>query len=196
MYNKFKIMWDNITWDNLQIEIVGGIILSAFGLFLIWFLRPKVKISDEICCEVDPNTGIKTYKIKVINKSYLFRLIDINFELTMLKPEQSPNGTNLRIKAIKLKSDKLWYLSRRKLPFKFFNKNDYASYAILVNIDPIDANWLTNWPNSNSIFFDFKVISKNNFSGITSISHQKYHHFSDIVNGKYLHGNTLKIKTI
>jgi hypothetical protein len=189
-------MWNKITWDNLQIEIVGGIILSIFGLFLIWFLRPKVKISDEICCEEDPNTGIKTFKIKVINRSYLFRLIDLNFELTMLEPVQSPSGTNLKIKTIQLKSNKVWYLSRRKIPLKFFKKNDYASYAIIVNVDQSDTHWITNWANSNSIFFDFKVIAKNNFSGITSINHKKFNHFSDIIKGKFHHGDTMKIKNI
>ena len=90
-------------YNSYIVEIFGGIILSAMGLFLIWFLRPKVIISPKIAKHTDDN-GVVTYLIKVINKSYWFQLVDIHFELSMLKPISTPKGMNLAIKKLPLNS--------------------------------------------------------------------------------------------
>jgi len=176
-------------YNDYIVEIFGGLCLSIMGLFLIWFLRPKVKISNSISYITKGEDVI--YSIKVINKSYIFRLIDLHFELTMLKPVTSPNGMNLALKKVELKSDHVWYLSRRKP--KWLAKNDYATYAIIIKIKE-GVNLLDEWKSDESVYLDFKVIAKNNFSGITSINHQKYQHSSCIEEGVFEHGNTLNIR--
>lgn len=180
--------WEKVFYNDYIVEIFGGLCLSIMSLFLIWFLRPKVKISPEISRY--SKGGHIVYSIKVLNKSYIFRLIDLHFELTMLKPVTSPNGMNLALKKVELKSDHVWYLSRRKP--KWFAKNDYATYAIIIKVKE-GVNLLEDWDSHESVYLDFKVIAKNNFSGITSINHQKYQHSSCIETGVFEHGNTLKI---
>lgn len=169
------------------VAIFGGVVLSIMGLFLIWVLRPKVIIAPDIAkSEVN---GEVRFVFKIINKSYLFQLIDVNFQLTILKPESSPKGMNLAIKKIKLKSNHVWFLSRRKLSKK---SSDYATYAILVR--PDNYNLLDEWKKYDAAFLNLKVIAKNNFSGITSINHQTYNHTSCIKTGEFCHGNSLKIE--
>ena len=178
-------------YDPYITELSGGIMLSIMGLLLIWFLRPKVKISPEIAIINDNEK--KIYKIKIINKSYIFQLVDIKFELTMLKPKSSPNGMNIAIKKVDLVSDHLWFLSRRQgMLNKIFANDTYATYAIVITVK--DFNILEEWKKEESSFFDLKVIAKNNFSGITSIIHQKFNHITSIKQGEYCHGNSLEIK--
>ena len=182
-------------YNSYVIEIFGGIILSGMGLFLIWFLRPKVKISKKIA-----NTLIKDkniYSIKVINKSYLFQLVDVNFELTMLQPQATPKGMNITVRKIPLKSNHMWFLSRRKGKFNLiFSKDIYASYAIIVKIKD-DFDLISEWKDKaeTGTYFDLKVIAKNNFSGITSISHEKFSHYSCIKAGVFCHGNSMEIES-
>lgn len=190
--------WEN----NWTIEIAGGLLLTFLGLLIVQFLRPRVKISDDICKSIE-NNGDKLYKIKVINRSYFFRLIDIHFELTMLKPKSSPKGMNLSIKKVDLVSEHVWYLSKRKL---VTSRSNYASYAIQITVDKVevkDADGINSvqdlmdyWKSQDNVFLDFKVIAKNNFSGITSITHKKFDHYSSIKEGLFRHGNSLQIEKI
>ena len=180
--------------NNYIVELFGGIMLSIMGLLLIWFLFPNVKIAPKIAYKTKEGKNI--YNIKVINKSYLFQLVDINFELTMLKPKSTPKGMNLAIKKIHLVSDHVWFLSRRQGAInRWFSKDLYATYAIVVTISSdfdLKKEWQDN--SENGTCFDLKVIAKNNFSGITSITHEKFNHHSCIKKGEYCHGNSLDIE--
>ena len=114
----------------------------------------------------------------------------------MLQPRSTPKGMNLAIKKIDLASDHVWFLSRRQgLINRMFSKDIYATYAIVVTIIPdfdLKKEWQKNSNNGTS--FDLKVIAKNNFSGITSITHEKFNHISCIKKGEYCHGNSLDIE--
>ena len=176
-------------------ELIGGVILALIGFISIWFLRPKVKISPNMAKKIGDNDK-NIYSIKVINSSYIFQLLDIRFELTKLKPETASKGMNIKIKTINLKSDHIWFLSRRKGRInKLFSKNDYATYAIIIDVVE-DACQIDDWKEEakNAVYYDLKVISKNNFSGITSINHEKFSDPSCIEKGKFEHGNTTTIK--
>lgn len=188
--NSVEIFFNN----NYVVELVGGLMLSLMGLFLIWFLRPKVKIAPHIS-HVEKDGKI-FYKIKVINRSYLFQLVDVQFELTMLTPKSTPKGTNLALKKIDLVSDHVWFLSRRQGAInRLFSKDIYAAFAIVISVNPefdLKKEWIEN---DNGTCFDLKVIAKNNFSGITSITHEKFNHYSCIKKGVYCHGNSLAIES-
>jgi hypothetical protein len=181
-------------YNSYIVEIFGGFVLSLMGLFLIWFLSPKVKIAPQIARQ--EKNGKNVYTIKIINKSYLFQLVDIKFELTMLQPKSTPKGMNIGIKHVPLVSDHLWFLSRRKGKInRIFGKDTYATYAIVVTISP-EFDLLNEWkPKAeNGTYFDLKVIAKNNFSGITSINHEKFNHYSCVKFGEYCHGNSMQIE--
>jgi len=181
-------------YNSYIVEIFGGLVLSLMGLFLIWFLRPKVKIAPQIARQ--EKNGKNIYTIKVINKSYIFQLVDITFEFTMLQPESTPKGMNIGIKTVTLVSDHLWFLSRRKGRInRIFSKDTYATYAIVVKVDP-EFDLLNEWKPKvkNGTYFDLKVIAKNNFSGITSINHEKFNHHSCVKKGEFCHGNSMQIE--
>ena len=183
-----SFFWTDFFYNDYVVEIFGGLLLSAMGLFLIWFLRPKVKISPIIGLETN-SKGEKEFVLKVINRSYLFQLVDVHFELSRLKPMSTPKGMNLAIKKIPLKSEHIWFLSRRK----FFSKQDsFATYAIVLTIEDYDL--INEWKKHDGMFLDFKVIAKNNFSGITGIYHEKYNHFSCVKEGSFCHGNSMAIE--
>lgn len=176
--------------NSYVVELAGGLMLSMMGLFLIWFLRPSVKIAPNISLVEKDNK--RSYRIKVINRSYLFQLIDVQFELTMLTPKSTPNGTNLALKKIDLVSNHVWFLSRRQgFLNRLFSKDTYATYAIIITVNS-DFDLKNEWKD-NGTSFDLKVIAKNNFSGITSITHEKFNHYSCIKKGIYSHGNSLDI---
>lgn len=179
-----------IFYNDYMVEIMGGVFLSFIGLCLVWFLRPKVKISTKIA-RVENNGKIE-YQFKVRNRSKLFKLVDVHFELTFLKPVTSPNGMNLAIKKVNLKSNKIWFLNT--LPW-IWQKNVYGTYAIVLTVDE-DYDLIDKWREGNGIFLDLKVIAKNNFSGITSIIHQKYDHSSCVTNGYFKHGKELDIEPV
>ena len=184
----------NFFYNSYVVELIGGVMLSVMGLFLIWFLQPKVKIAPQIAKR--EKDGKNIYTIKVINRSYLFQLVDIKFEFTMLKPKSTPKGMNIAIKEIKLVSDHLWFLSRRKGKIhRIFGKDFYATYAIVITVHE-DFDLGTEWKAmaDSGTYFDLKVIAKNNFSGITSINHEKFNHYSCIKSGEYCHGNSMQIE--
>lgn len=175
-------------YNSYVIEIIGSIIFSIMGLFIIWFLRPKVRISSKIAKQVKDDGSI-IYSIKVINKSYIFQLIDVNFELSMLKPVSSPKGMNLAIRKIPLKSEHIWYLSRRRLRTK---ETNFATYALILSVEDYDL--INEWKQEHGAFLDVKVIAKNNFSGITGIQRERYNHYSCIKKGQFCHGSSMDIE--
>lgn len=181
----------SIFYNDYMVEIFGGVVLSVMTLCLIWFLRPRVKIARNISLTTDRDGNI-TYVFKVINRSRIFQLVDINFELTKLTPNTTPHGMNIDIETIPLRSNHLWFLSRRKR--KSSSNGDFATYAVLIS--PVIGYELEKeWNIERSSFYDLKVIAKNNFSGITSITHKKFSHSkSSIKEGEFCHGNSLEIE--
>ena len=107
----------------------------------------------------------------------------------MLKPISTPKGMNLAIKKIPVKSDHIWFLSRRN---KSKKSGNFATYAIVIKIENYDL--INEWKIQDGAFLDFKVISKNNFSGITGITHEKYNHHSSVKEGEFCHGNSMDIE--
>lgn len=180
-------------YNDYIVEIFGGVVLSLMGLFLVWFLRPKIKFAPHIAMEGEGDNY--EFLFKVINRSFLFQLVDIHFELTMLKPVTTPKGMNIAIDHVPLKANHVWFLSRRKWNKKKQSSNDYATYAIVLTVDK-EFDLLKKWKQhaKDGTYFDLKVIAKNNFSGITSINHEKYSHSSCIKKGSFCHGNSMEIE--
>lgn len=178
----------NFFYNDYVVELAGSLIFAVVGLLVIYFLRPRVKISPKIACRKN-DQGQLIYNIKVINRSYLFQLVDLHFELSMLKPISSPKGMNLAIKKIDLAAEHLWYLSRRKV---LSDSNSFATYAVILKVNDTDLEAL--WKKDDGAFLDVKVIAKNNFSGITGIIKERYNHVTTIKKGQFCHGNSMDIE--
>jgi hypothetical protein len=165
---------------------------SFIFLFLMYCLRPRIKIAPVICKVKRGNEYV--YKIKVFNKSRIFKAIDINVELieqttdgapTLEKKTKVCNGaTNIRIKKMDLVSHQLWCLPRRS------SKDPHALYAFQFtctdNVEKIlDEN--------KSI--RFKVLSKHGLSGFPRVTYMEYKDKqSSIEEGRYYWGNSCQIK--
>ena len=79
---------ENIFYHPYIVELIGGLITAVFTFVVIWNLRPRMKISPNIA--MITKNGQPKFSIKVINRSYVFQLIDVKFELTKLKPNTTP----------------------------------------------------------------------------------------------------------
>tara|TARA_R110002096_G_C14661308_1_gene728009 strand:+ start:12315 stop:12902 length:588 start_codon:yes stop_codon:yes gene_type:complete len=178
-------------YNGYMVEIFGGVVLSVMTILLIWFLRPRVRIAGKISKTTDKD-GDVAYVFKVMNKSRIFQLVDIKFELTKLTPNTTPHGMNIDIVTVPLRSSHIWFLSRRKKKSK--SNGDFATYAVLISPEK-GYELEKEWKIERSSFYDLKVIAKNNFSGITSIMHKKFSHSkSSIKDGEFCHGNSLDIE--
>lgn len=106
----------NLFYNDYMVEIFGSLIFTSMTLLLIWWLRPKIKIAQNIACQkqkdynhtkelIHPLENV--YVIKIMNQSKFFKALDLRFEMTLLIPESSPKGTNYSIQRIRLKSDQM-----------------------------------------------------------------------------------------
>lgn len=53
--------------NNIIIGIISGIISSIIVLLILAYIKPKIKVSDEICAHLDSSSPKYIYKIKVVN---------------------------------------------------------------------------------------------------------------------------------
>lgn len=119
---------------NLINAIATGFFTSLFasGFFYIflWTLKPNLKICEHIAKEIKPDGSI-LYRIKVINKTWIYRVIDVKASFQLVESYQVSGGTNYRLNQIKLKRSELWYISRR-----YFSdvKGDFAQIFLLTMI--------------------------------------------------------------
>ena len=181
---------------QIILSILTGIISSIVFLVIIFILRPRLKISHEICRRFDEKTGRNVYMIKVINKSRWFKVIDVNAELISQEPVAAPvltktkncNGaTNLKLKRLKLKEENghIWFINRRKYSCK------HASFAyIFTCIEDLD----TLWDENKKQTLHFKIISKHGLSGFPKLTTMEYaDKNSCIKEGRFYFGNTCEI---
>lgn len=166
-------------------SIVTSIVASTIFLFLLFFLRPKVTISEKIAKREGK------YQIKVVNNSF-WKLIDVHVELVKMIPTNTAGGKNLRIQKIQLKNNKIWYIAGKPWNEK---KSHYGSHAVLFSVVDSDAiNLLKNWNGENGEYLHFKVIAKHGLSSFAKISTCKYHNAeSDIKEGRFSFGNCTEI---
>lgn len=174
-------MFENLLELAFQ-SVVMSIIASIIFLFLLFFLRPRVKIAEKIAFKNGQ------YTLKVVNRSF-FKLIDVHVELVVLKPFNSGAGKNLRIQGIELKKHRIWYIAAK--PFRE-KKSHYGSHAIIFSITDNEA--IENWDSEKGETLHFKVIAKHGLSSFMKITTFKYHDKEDdIVKGKFGFGNNCEI---
>lgn len=168
-------------WLVMVQSVITGILASLIFLFLLFFLRPRILIADQIA-KYNGN-----YAIKVVNRSY-FKLYDVNVELVLLKPFNTYGGKNLLIERLDLKKDRIWYIAGK--PFREKN-SAYGTHAIIFKCD---EDLEKKWESDKGVVLHFKVIAKHGLSSFTRIETKKYHDKeTDIKNGKYTFGKKCEI---
>lgn len=185
MLQSSSAFWDN----NYVVELVGGLITPLIIIGILFFFRPRIKISPHICKLTDPTTGNSRYLIKVYNKSCLFRVINVKMQLRLVESVQAPGGRNLKISYINLKSRDLFYIDRRKII-----KDEYNKHAVIVTItDDLD----TVWNNPNTQHLELTVYAKNAFTNLERMVKEPYNDKSTVVKpGKFKTGSCTEIVVV
>ena len=166
---------------NLFVGIVAGVIsglISSLIFFLILYhVKPRVKVSNEVCLR-DIDNQMATLVIKIVNVSKSM-LTDVNYDLYL---EKRRDHSNVRIRAIEPRKDKLWFIS------KFSKKDKDLAYAALISYR-INMRDVEN--DSSSLAFVFS--GEHSISGRKVCISRNYSKDSFVENGMFHQGKDLKI---
>lgn len=114
--------------ESILFSLVIGVLSSFIFIFLLLYLmRPRIKISPNICyLRMEPDNEYY-YVFKIVNKS-LFYAFDINIKLVKKEPYMVNKGQkiNRRIKEINTSSKHLNHLPRSR------KKIGYGDHAYLI----------------------------------------------------------------
>lgn len=151
---------------------------------MVYFLRPRIKISENIAYYIEN----KMYKIKVINNSYLFKLIDVKIELCKLSYDSTNGGNNVKLDHVPMVRDNIWYISAKD--FKSKKDGHHAPYAVLFSTKEDLKEILK----VNGDKLHFKVIARHGLTGLPKVKHVEYCHVSNIKHGTFKFGNNMEIE--
>lgn len=160
--------------ENLIIGVISGIVASIFFTVILLLVRPKIKVSDKICC--DDN---HVYRIKVVNKT-CFMLTNIKYKLYYCRIHGDGITTMEEIQP--RKSSPIIHVNK----YSIFDKDANYAFRISYNIDfekyPIDRNTK----------FEFVLIADHSLSNTTKCVNKDYCG-EDIIKGVFESGQSTKI---
>lgn len=76
--------------------------------------------------------------------------------------------------------------------------NDFGKNALRFRIES-GEDLIERWKDNNGDvdkFLEFKVLAKNNFSGLSRITIEKFHHPTCVYEGEFEHGDSVKISKL
>lgn len=163
--------------SSIVIGVVSGIIASlCYALFLL-LIKPRIRISDEICLENAGESGV-VYRIKVVNHTRAM-LTNLKYELTYCKMHGDGINTVTEIKPMKAPLISID-------PFTY--KKDNTDYAVRLSfaIDPIK------YPLNDKCKYVFTFIASHSLSNTTTCIKKEYY-AQDIVEGVFESDKSIKI---
>lgn len=159
--------------DELIIGVISGLVATiCFSLFLL-IVRPKIKISEEICEDPD---DVDVYRIKVINKS---RVIVNNLKYSLHYCCDAGDGIK-EVVEIPTRKDPLTYLDKYSR-----SSDDYAvrfSYILDKRKYPLEEN----------ATLEFSVMANHSISNTMSCVKKTYTK-KNIKRGVFETGKSMKI---
>lgn len=174
-------------------SIITGIVTSLVFLLALSRLKPNLKICDKISEEI--MDGVPHFGIKVINKSWFFKVYDLKVRLQSVRVVPSENNEDYHMDDIVLRKDNTWFLNRFNLRHYLqdiiFNRKrlktrtDYCVQFFTKE----DLNVLVD---SNKRI-KFEVLAKHSLSGFSVVKNYTFRHKNDLVKGSFLSGNTALI---
>lgn len=170
---------NDILWGLLSAVITGVVASIVYSLILL-VIRPKVKISKEICMSKNTD-GTMVYKIKVVNKSFAM-LTNLKYSLYYCVEHGDGNET---ITEIKSRKTSILNINRYRLA------EDKTDYAVRISylIDPRE------YPVNDNCSFRFSFIADHALSNTTR-SLSKVYRKEDIIEGNFQMGATTKIQVM
>jgi hypothetical protein len=174
-------------------SLITGIVTSIVFLFALSRLKPNVKICDKISEE--EMDGISNFGVKVINKSWFFKVYDIKVRLQSEKLVPSENNEDYHTDDIILRKDHTWLLNRfnvrhccQDLIFKRKRLKKRTDYCVQF-FTKENLNILV----ESNKRIKFEVLAKHSLSGFSVVKTYTFRHKNDLVKGSFLSGNTALI---
>ena len=165
--------------ESLVIGIVSGIISSILFLIALFFLKPRIKISDKIC--TNSEFGKPYYFIKTINKTW-WTIYDIKVELSLLQASSTKGGKIYKVDNIKLRRDPPFQIPR------FSKKDKDAFYAVMFSTEAdLDTLWTDNTHSLKVV-----ISARHTLSGFSRIYTKEYFSKEHAIHrGKFEFGKSL-----
>lgn len=136
---------------------------------------------------IDPITlngeVFNAYRFKVLNKTWLSSVYDIEAQLILINFVNSDRGQNLFLHPLELLKSKTWSLNK-------IDKNDtHAEYAFqFITTEDLEQKW------TDADNIELRVKAKHAFSGFSKTVKKRYYKPNNTLkNGAFRFGNTLEI---
>jgi len=171
-------------------SIITGIVTSLMFLFALSRLKPNLKICDKISEEI--MDGVPHFGIKVINKSWFFKVYDLKVRLQSVRIIPSENNEDYHMDDIILRKNYTWFLNRfnirHYLQDFIFNRRRLKKRTDYC-VQFFTTENLTVLVDSNKSI-KFEVLAKHSLSGFSVVKNYTFRHKNDLVKGSFLSGNT------
>jgi hypothetical protein len=163
--------------ESILTGVVSGIIASVcYALFLL-LIKPRVKISDQICAEDEGNSEV-IYRIKIVNHTHAMLT---NVKYTLCYCVMHGDGINT-----------VTAIAPRKTPLisidSFSRKQDNTDYAVRISYD-IDK---MKFPLDKMSKLEFTFIADHAMSN-TTVCIKKEYTSEDIISGVFESDKSVKI---
>lgn len=165
-------------------EAVWTGILAALVASLVWFLifrllRPNIKIAPRGIWH--PDTGY--IQIKILNSTSR-DVIDVRFQLDVLRPKVGPKGITLVRSRVVVDSQPPVIIAR-----KHRGNDDANAYRIAASLDLSQV-----FTAENNSFVRLRVFCRDAVSGVGRVTEGKFHSEGDFPEGEYEKGQTFAIE--
>ena len=164
-------------WESILIGILSGFIASAIFFIVLFLVRPRLKISNDIC-KRNTNLNEIIHQIKIVN---LTRSMLSNLHYSLQYEVSNGDGTS-NVTEIKPSKSCLFYID------KYSRKDKDANYAVRISFD-IDE---TIHKLDNNSCYTFTFYAQHGFSNTTSCIKKKYMK-CNIRKGVFETGKSIKI---
>lgn len=172
------IMWTDII-ESIITGILSGAISSIIIYCLVFKIKPKILISDQIAKSFENDKCI--YRIKIVNKSK-FDVFNVDCHLYYCYTQEDGIIQITEISPIKTR---ITHISR-------YNKKDENNeHAVRLSFD-ITEKYEHQLLSDENAFFQLTVVATHGFTN-TSTHIEKKYLSNNIKNGRFETGNSMKI---
>jgi len=148
---------------SIIIGFVASIISSISFVFLLYFLRPKIKISPYISCDVGQNGNMR-YRVKFINLSRRSAL-DVHVRLKLCNTKNVPYGSIVTAKSIPFKVNHIFVLPGYNSDYQY---EEYGRRLVTEE----DLEYL--WNDEDNQYLVLKIVAKDAISGFSRVFSQRF----------------------
>lgn len=185
----------NFTQEQIIGDIITGLTSSGMFLFLLYLLKPKIRLSDFITHTKENEIHEDLYYFKIINRSLFFKIYDIKFRVYSCENIPSHNGDDVALREIALRKSNQWVLARMNFRHlwqdtliaerRINTRSDYAAqFSTLENL----KDYL-----NKKRFIRVEVLARHSLTGFSIVKTKTYKHMSNIKEGSFNSGNSYRI---